>query len=173
MSDKKVSAVILAAGTGTRMGASKPKQYLEIGGISVLRRCVMAFFECDIIDSIVVVVPENDKLLVENELADLISKPLIVVEGASTRAGSARLGVKATPENTDFVAIHDGARCLVTPAMIRAVVDEARLYGAATAGYYSTDTVKQTKCGIITKTIERSGVFVIIPHLVCLTVSVE
>ena len=137
-----VCAVILAAGSGSRMRATITKQRLPILGETVLHRAVRAFEECEVINSIVVVAREDEVSIVKSAVSDF-KKIHSVVVGGNTRAESSFLGFEAIPEDVDFVAIHDSARCLINPADIAKVVCDAQKYGAATASCVVTDTVKR------------------------------
>ncbi|MBQ8689163.1 MAG: 2-C-methyl-D-erythritol 4-phosphate cytidylyltransferase [Clostridia bacterium] len=123
------------------MKAETTKQCMSLLGESVLKRAVSAFDLCDDISSIVVVIREDERQFVMRELSE-IKKLVCVVVGGKTRAESARIGFLAIPEKTDFVAIHDAARCLITPEMITDVLSDAIKYGAATAATPAVDTVK-------------------------------
>ena len=155
--DKKhLCAIILAAGCGSRMGKSMTKQRMSILGESLLYRSVRAFSECSAVDSIVVVCRADEADWVREEI-DCLPKLYAIVIGGKTRAESARIGFFAIPEECDFVAIHDGARCLITPEGITAVADAAFLCGAATASCPMTDTVKLCDGeGDIIKTVPRA-----------------
>lgn len=157
MSTKRISAVILAAGAGSRMNSTVPKQYLDILGESVIHRSVRAFSECELIDTLTVVCRAGEADSVRELLSDLLSKPITVIEGGATRNESAAIGVRAT--DADVVAIHDAARCLVTNEIITAVVNEALRVGAASAGSFSTDTVKEVEDKLVVKTLDRSRLF--------------
>ncbi len=156
LNSKHVSAIILAAGTGTRMKSKVTKQQMKILGESVLVRSVRAFQECDLIDSIVVVAKEDEISVVSETLASDFSKLYSIVPGGNFRAESAKRGFMAIPNDADYVAIHDAARCLVTPDIIKKVVVSALEYGAATASCAITDTVKRVNLSVITETVPRS-----------------
>ena len=144
MADKlnmSVTAVILAGGSGTRMGSDKTKQQLIVGGMSVLRRTVLAFAASEYIGNIVVVVKDGEEQFAHNELKD-VEKLTKVVTGGDCRAMSAKRGFEAVGEDCDFVAIHDAARMLITPEDIDRVVSAAISVGAATAVSRVYDTVK-------------------------------
>lgn len=153
-----VTAIILAAGSGSRMGSKITKQRITLLGESILRRSVMAFDSCSEIDSIVVACREDELDWVKNELCQTI-KPISVITGGKTRAESSRNAFSAVPGECDFVAIHDGARCLITEKNIEDVVKAAYVHGAATAGTVVTDTVKSCADGFINSTIPREGLF--------------
>lgn len=157
--DVKVSAVILAAGSGSRMNSALTKQRMTILGKSVLKRCVDTFSECDKIDSIVVVCRSDECEWVAEELSG-ISKLSAIVAGGKNRAESAEIGFKIAEPSCDFVAIHDAARCLVTTDMISLVIDSAILHGAATAATPIVDTVKKVDSdNKISKTVPRDSLY--------------
>lgn len=138
-----VSAVVVSAGNSTRMGGVN-KQFLEINGIPVLIHTLMVFENLDAIDEVVVVTRESDiedvKFLVEKYGINKVSK---VVKGGETRQLSVLSGVSSVSEIADFVAIHDGARPLVTEKVIMDTLKEAFKSGAAATGVKVKDTVKQ------------------------------
>ena len=155
----KVSAVILAGGDGKRLCRDLAKQFIEISGITVLERSVAAFSECPSIDEIVLVVREGDLGLV-TELVKKYPKIKKICKGGESRAQSAKNGYHSCSEDTDIVAIHDAARCLVTPQMITKVIKTAEIKGAATAATVVTDTVKRTDGeGKILETVSREGLW--------------
>lgn len=152
---KKVAAVILAAGVGSRMKSDKTKQKIEIFGKSVLRRTIEAFDRCALITSITVVTRNDEIDFVSGELEGVATKTNVIV-GGSVRAESARLGFAAIPTDSDFVAIHDAARCLVTEDMIKSVAEAAFSCGAATAATCVYDTLKRVgEDGFIVSTEKR------------------
>ena len=137
----RCSAVILAAGQSQRMG--EDKMCIELGGMPVLLRTLKAFQASPLIDEIVVVT-RMDKL---EETAELcknggIDKTTQVVCGGKTRAESALAGVSATKKDAKLVAIHDGARPLVTSDLILRTVYAAEEYMAAVPVINSADTLK-------------------------------
>ena len=161
MSMFKTSAIILAGGSGTRMNADKTKQFIQILGKTVIERSVLSFLESSLIDEVIVVVKENE---IEDATALLLSgdytKPIKIVVGGDCRAASAKNGFDAVDSSCNFVAIHDAARCLITPDMIDKVVEKAHKNGAATAVCGVSDTVKTIDAeGKITSTIPRERVF--------------
>ncbi len=160
MDKKTVTAIILAAGSGTRMGSEITKQRMEIFGESVLHRSVRAMNECESVDSIIVAVRDDEVEFAKEELLGDFSKLSKIIVGGKSRAESAAIAFSEVACNTDFVAIHDAARCLVTPKMITDVIDMAKKIGAATAGSAVTDTVKhKDTCGMIDATLNRDTLF--------------
>lgn len=157
MIDGFVSAIILAGGTGSRMNSQIKKQMITIDGHSVLWYAVSAFESVSSVGEIVVVSHSEDIQLVKNELLS-INKPVKVVLGGKTRAESARNGFEAVSEFARFVAIHDAARCLITPEEIEIVIEIAVQHGAASAVMPVSDTVKEVdEQGRIKATIPREN----------------
>ena len=151
-----VAAIILAAGSGSRMGGDITKQRIAVLGKSVLKRSVEAFQNCDDISEIIVVARSDELDFAKDEVKEC-SKATIVVSGGRTRAESASLGFACVGERADFVAIHDAARCLITSRDISRVVADAMVHGAATASYKATDTIKEIdECGCACNTPDRS-----------------
>ena len=157
--DKKISAVILAAGSGTRMNSDVTKQRMTILGESVLHRSVSAFDKSAFISEIVVVVRSDEKDLLEDDLRGF-DKPIRVVCGGATRQESAKLGFGAISESSGYLMIHDAARCLVTTAIVDSVALSVLKYGAATASTPVTDTVKKSLDGeTVSTTIPRNQLY--------------
>ncbi len=151
------TAVILAGGSGHRMKSSKPKQWMEVLGVPVLIRSVQAFDACKHIDEIVIVTRAEDRLATEIMCRNYEIKKLhSVVVGGRTRAESARLGFEAISVRSEYVAIHDAARCMITPAQIRRVVAAAYAYRAASAATPVTDSIKLVnRYGMIERDLPR------------------
>ncbi len=151
-----VCAIILAAGSGSRMRSDVTKQKMSIGNMSVLRRTVVAFDACSDVHSLVVAVREDEVDFAKREL-DGIKKPMKIVVGGKNRAESAIAALGAVSADTTHVAIHDGARCLIKPIMISSVVLEAIRCGAASAVSLVYDTVKKIDGeGNIVATVDRN-----------------
>lgn len=155
------SAVILAAGSGTRMGADCTKQWLTVGGVPAVVRTLKVFQSSRFINEIIVCA-KKDELDMYDGLAEKygIKKLKCVVAGGDTRQQSALNGFKKISDKADLVAIHDAARCLVTEEMIEATVRAARRDGGACAAMRASDTVKVAdRHGSITATPDRSTVW--------------
>lgn len=151
------SAVILAAGHSQRMGGDKLS--MELGGSPVLLRTLRAFENSPLVDEIVVVT-RMDKL---EETAELcknggISKITQVVSGGKTRAESALAGVSAVKKDAKLIAIHDGARPLVSSDLILRTVYAAEEYLAAVPVIGSADTLKLLdEKGNVAATVDREN----------------
>lgn len=157
------SAIIVAAGKGTRMQdeSGKTKQHLEICGIPVIVRTLTAFEKCDMIDEIIIVARKEEMSEYDRYKREYgLTKITAVVNGGDTRQESVLRGFEAINDKSEFVAIHDGARCLIRGVDIEAVLRAAYQYGAATAASRATDTVKRAdRNSFITETIERENLW--------------
>lgn len=157
------SALILAAGSSTRMGDGVSKQFLSLGGIPVVARTILQFDRSEFINEIIVVC-KKDEIEMYDGFAEKyrITTPMKVVEGGSTRQESARFGSDAVDPKSRYIAIHDAARCLITEEMIARVCHSAfisRDRGAILA-IKSTDTVKiADKGSFVESTPERKFVW--------------
>lgn len=153
-------AVVAAGGLGLRFGDARGKQYVELCGLPVLDWSVAALDAAPSVGHIVIVCP-HDRIGETRGIVDMISPsvPVTFVEGGATRQESCLAGIRAVPEGFPLVAIHDGARPLIKPETIEAVVarvrSDASLAGAICA-HPSADTLKVVEDGIVQATPERS-----------------
>lgn len=138
---KTISAVLVAAGSSTRMGFDKLS--FDLGGETVLHRSIRAFDQCPQIGEIVLVAGKN-RAFVEQQAVGC-TKPVQIVAGGATRAESAKNGVLAA--HGELVAVHDAARPFVNPAVIAAVLEAAARCGAAAPAVPVKDTIKQAVPG--------------------------
>ncbi len=149
------SAIIVAAGSGKRFGGDIPKQFLEISGKPLLIHTLEKFENCASVDEIVLVLSENE---IENFSKILknyqIKKLEKIIFGGKTRAESVFNGIKAI-EKAEVVAVHDGARPLVSCEEISQTIEKAKEKGAACLVAKVTDTIKKVSGKKITGTIDR------------------
>ena len=156
------SAIILAAGSGTRFGLEKgKKQFCPICSVPALVHTVRAFEACDFIQEILIVAqPEDIPRCEEYRETYGFVKVSQILPGGEDRQTSAKLGFDKISEKAKFVAIHDGARCLVTPDMIARTVRSAYEYGAAVAAEKTRDTVKRAASGdFVEESPDRSAIW--------------
>lgn len=151
----KTVAVILAAGNSTRMGF--PKQTALLNGKPVILHTLSAFEQADTVDAIILITrPEDVKPFTEMCKENGISKLYAVCEGGATRQQSAEKSIAALPDDTAFIAVQDGARPLITPAMIDKTVAAAKQYGAAAVAVRVKDTIKVADAnGFVSATPDR------------------
>lgn len=137
------SAVILAAGSSSRMGGDTTKQLLDLDGMPIVVHTLLAYEASVTIHEIIVVAKEDEIPLYEDFKEKYgITKLTKVVKGGETRQESARFGSDEVDPQAKYIAIADAARCLTTPSEIQKVCYEAYSWGAASAGIKATDTVK-------------------------------
>ena len=150
------TAVIVAAGSSTRLG--QDKLMLPLAGVPVLARTLRAFESCGMIDEIVLVTRE-DRLEEFAALRDrfCIRKLTQVVKGGKTRAGSSLAGVMAASRKATIIAVHDGARPFVTPELIERVLRAAEKRQAAAPTLPLKDTVKELRGDMLVRTPPREG----------------
>jgi 2-C-methyl-D-erythritol 4-phosphate cytidylyltransferase len=139
----KTVAVVLAAGSGSRMKTDVKKQYMEIGGKPLVYYSLKAFEE-SIIDDIVLVVSRGDVDYVKNEIVKKygFDKVTAVVEGGLARYHSVRLGLQAADPNCDYAFIHDGARPFIDRDIIMRSFQAVKEYKACVVGMPAKDTIK-------------------------------
>jgi len=147
-------AVIVAAGNASRMGGID-KVMAELGGETVIARTVRMFAQCDAIREIVIVTRE-DLIVPVMDLCAGFPKVKAVVAGGADRMESVCNGMRALSAKVSLVAVHDGARPLVTNAVIDRTVRAAHTYGAAAPGVPVKDTVKVVQGGVVKETPDRS-----------------
>jgi 2-C-methyl-D-erythritol 4-phosphate cytidylyltransferase len=157
-----VSAIIVAAGKGVRMNGTVRKQYMDLAGRPILAYSLMAFDECIKIDSIFLVIPEEDIEYCQKNILSLLKlkKKVNIVYGGSERQDSVYNGLKALDDKTDMVVIHDGVRPFINSEQIIACIIGAKETGACILGMPASDTLKRVgKSGIIEKTLARDAVW--------------
>jgi 2-C-methyl-D-erythritol 4-phosphate cytidylyltransferase len=157
-------AIIPAAGLGIRMGAKRPKQFLEVDHTPILTMTLRAFQECRAIDGVIVVVPGAE---IEACRRDIVAghgfdKVKNIIAGGERRQDSVRLGIEAAGSPVDLVVVHDGVRPLVDSALLERVISAAETYGAAAAGLPARETVKETDSrGEVIRTLDRSNIWLV------------
>ena len=156
-----VSAIIVAAGSGSRMNSKVTKQFMTLDGKPVIINTILAFEKSDYVNEIIVVAREDELILYPHLLKVYgVEKVKKVVPGADTRQRSVLCGLEEISDKADYVAIHDGARPLITPEQIKKVLLGAFTFRAATAASKSKDTPKLvTKNGFIDKDLDRDTVW--------------
>ncbi|HET8680215.1 MAG TPA: 2-C-methyl-D-erythritol 4-phosphate cytidylyltransferase [bacterium] len=151
----KVGAIVAAAGLGTRMGTAHPKQFISIAGKPVLAHTLEAFERCPVIETVCLVVREQEVTRVQRLVTDSsLAKVTAVIPGGEVRQDSVYNGLLAI-DGVEIVVVHDGVRPLVLPESIAATVEAARDSGAATLATKVSETVKAVHQGLVLRTIDR------------------
>ncbi len=150
-------AIIVAAGSGSRLGADRPKALVDVGGAPLVAWSVRAFAECR---SIVVAAPPGHEEDIAHALEGLRLPPTTVVTGGATRQHSVGRALDRVPADARRILVHDAARPLVTPRLIRSVVDALADEDGAIAASPVADTLKRADgSGIVEETVDRAGLW--------------
>src|ERR1035437_895722 len=158
-----ISAIIVAAGKGTRMGPQIDKLFLELNGCPIVAHTWRRFEETGCIDELLLVVSEGMQAAF-TALAEKyrFKKSFRLVAGGKERQDSVWNGLEALSPQSEIVAIQDAARPCTSPALIAATVAAAREIGAAVAAQPVTDTIKESRDGrLIERTLDRSRLWAV------------
>jgi len=158
----KVTAIIVAAGLGQRMGETVPKQFLSLLGRPLLAHTLIPFEAVQEVHEAILLTPAGwedhcQKEIVEKYGFKKVSK---LIPGGKERQDSVYRGLQETTANTDLVLIHDGVRPLVTKTQIEASITAATNHGAAVVAIPLADTLKKVGSdGLIRETLKRDGLW--------------
>ncbi len=150
-----MDAIILAAGMGQRMNVGMNKMFLKLNGREILYHTAKKFFDCELTEKIIIVA-KKDELDDCRKICSEFKEKTEFVIGGETRQQSSYNGVCAS--ESECVLIHDGARPFITNRDIVSVAENAAKYGAAAVGCGCVDTLKKTKNGFISETVNRDEV---------------
>lgn len=151
-------AIILAAGQGKRMKAGMNKQFLLLGGKTVLEHTLCAFDCAKAVDGYILVAHERElEYVQEMYQTDEHPKLIKVVVGGKERQDSVWEGIKALPDDCEYVLIHDGARPFINNEVIMRALESAIKNGSGIAGVGVKDTIKQCdENGVVIQTLSRN-----------------
>ncbi len=156
---KFCSAVIVAAGSGKRMGTSISKQYLKLGNKTIIEHTVNTFLNCVYVDEIIIVAAQSG---IDECRSLFTDKPVRYALGGAERYNSVYNGICETSEKSDVVIIHDGVRPFVSEDIIISSIEAAIEFGACVVGVKSKDTVKICNDeGFVVSTPIRDNVYII------------
>ncbi len=137
---RKFSVIIVAGGNSTRMGEID-KQFILLNGKAVIQRSIEKFTQMsEVCEIIVVTKPENFSRIAD--MCSHVQKPILFAQGGDSRQNSVKNGLIKISDDADFIAIHDGARPLVSYDTINRTFADAVKFSATTAGVPSKDTIK-------------------------------
>ncbi|HEY3278022.1 MAG TPA: 2-C-methyl-D-erythritol 4-phosphate cytidylyltransferase [Syntrophorhabdaceae bacterium] len=154
--------IILAGGTGKRMGASTNKQFLLLDNKPLIVHTMQVFEECRSIDGFYLVVNQKDLAVIQEEILETykFSKLLKTVIGGRLRQDSVKNGLEAVDTPCDIVVIHDGARPFVSPAFIDKSIYLMEMFDAIIPALPVKETIKViSKEGFVVKTLERDSLW--------------
>jgi 2-C-methyl-D-erythritol 4-phosphate cytidylyltransferase/2-C-methyl-D-erythritol 2,4-cyclodiphosphate synthase len=154
------AVIIVAAGSGSRVGGDIPKQYHLLGGQPVLRLTALAFARHPAVDRIQMVIGQGHEPLYQRAVEGLDLPPPVL--GGATRQGSARIGLEAlATAGPERVLIHDAARPFVSSALISRVIAALEDHVAAIPGLPVADTLKRIEGERVSSTVERAGLMAV------------
>lgn len=156
-------AVIVAGGQGTRIEGKLPKQFLNLGDKPILAHCVQRFEACETVDQIILVVPEDYLEYCSQTIVDQhdFKKVKKIVCGGRERQDSVYLGLKACPNSTTVVAIHDGVRPFVSPQKISESIRLCEQKKAVILALPVKDTVKRVEGSSVVTTLDRKKLWLV------------
>jgi 2-C-methyl-D-erythritol 4-phosphate cytidylyltransferase len=162
----QITAILPAAGLGTRMGHETPKQFLELDGVPIVILSLRRVASCPLITHIIVATrAEEIERLDVRIRQEKFTQPVRVVKGGDSRQASVAQALRQIPPDTELVVVHDAVRPFVTVEQIARVIEEARRCKAAILGIPAMDTVKEVKraslpedVALITATVPRERV---------------
>lgn len=138
---KKI-AVIVAGGSGQRMGAAIPKQFLLLKGKPLIWHTIKAFLDAYQDIKLIVVLPEANLNAREEIARDFQSNNLFFTAGGQTRFHSVQNGINFFDTTNSIVFVHDGVRCLITPELIKRCYEQAKVKGSAIPAVAATDSIR-------------------------------
>lgn len=158
---QKISAIVVAGGTGSRFGNGLPKQFARLGDRPILAHTLGKFQLVEQVAEIVAVVPTEWESYCRDEIVTPfnLTKVARVVTGGATRQESVARGLAAVAPDTTTVLVHDGVRPLVSPEKIAAVCDALEHSPACLLVLPVQETLKEGEGGAVRKTLERQGVY--------------
>ncbi len=159
VNDSATWAILVAAGSGERLGAERPKAFVALGDRVLLAESLERLDTSEWIDAVIVAVPvdwEDAAIALAEEL--VASKVAAVVAGGATRAESVRAALAQVPDDALVVIVHDAARPLIEDAVIeRVIIPLGEGYDGVVPGLPLSDTVKRVERGLVVETVDRSG----------------
>ncbi len=162
--ERKVVAIIPAAGAGVRMAGKQAKQFLEIHGKPILALTMERFQASQAVDAIIAVVPAAQLDFCRTEIVEQygLSKVVKVLAGGERRQESVRLGIEAVEGRWEIVLIHDGVRPFIDGPLIDRVVAAASIHRAVITALPAKDTVKQVdERGYVIRTYDRDSIWLV------------
>ena len=161
---ERCTVLLMAAGSGLRMGGETRKQYIDVKGRPLFTYALETFDQSDIVTDIMIVVPEGDQEYCREivETCGLAGKVRKIVAGGRERCFSVHNGLQAVDWPCDYVFIHDSARPFIDDDTMERLLDEVRISKACIAAVPTKDTVKiADQDGFVTQTPNRKDVWLV------------
>jgi len=160
----KAAAIIVAAGSGVRLGSGVPKAFVKLGSRTMLSNSISAIAlvssQLHSIDEVVIAVPQGFENAARAEVAAAgLGVPVKITAGGIERQDSVRIALELTSSESELVLVHDAARPLATPAIFEACLAAAARAGGAIAAIPVADTLKRVADSAIAATVARAGLW--------------
>ena len=158
----RVYGIIVAGGSGKRMGADVPKQLLKLNGIPIIERTLKPFIQCSDIEGIVIVAAETIIEYIKETVQSIYDcgKSIEIVKGGMDRQDSVWNGLVSVPDGIDVVVIHDAVRPFISAGLITECARKAMTDGAVSVMRPVRETVKVVEHNIVEKTLDRSKLWI-------------
>jgi 2-C-methyl-D-erythritol 4-phosphate cytidylyltransferase len=158
-----VTAIVLAAGRSTRMGGGPNKQFIELLGKPLVYYSLAAFEQCCVVDAVILVRRPDYAQPAEQIVRECEFKKVVAfADGGAERQNSVWNGLEKCNPATDIVAVHDGARPLVTPALIESTIASAHAHGTGIAATKLVDTIKEAnEDKTVIRTVDRTKLWAV------------
>jgi 2-C-methyl-D-erythritol 4-phosphate cytidylyltransferase len=159
---RDTTVVVPAGGVGARLGRATPKQFLALGGVPILVATLRHFVGHPAVGAVVVAAAGPHLPRARRVLGPLgRRRPLAVVAGGATRQESVWRALQAAPAEADMIVVHDAVRPFLTRALIDAVLDAARIHGAAICALPIAETVKRVREEFVVATEDRAALWAV------------
>ena len=141
--EKKKFVIVVAGGSGLRMGANMPKQFLELYGKPILIHTIEKFLQINPFRLILVIPSDHQKTVEEILQKFQLEEKVILIEGGNTRFQSVKNGLQAVKEKEGLVAIHDAVRPMISQSIISASFEKAEQYGSGVVAVALKDSIRK------------------------------
>ena len=156
----QASAIIVAAGSGSRLGVGEPKAFVRLHGHAMLHYSLATLAKLPSIAEIVIAIPASLEKRTRDEVARArIEVPVKITPGGNERQDSVRVALALTSAEAEVIVIHDAARPFADAALFRRCLEAAAARGAAIAAIPVSDTLKRVADGAIHATVKRAGLY--------------
>ncbi|MGH7815587.1 MAG: 2-C-methyl-D-erythritol 4-phosphate cytidylyltransferase [Candidatus Binataceae bacterium] len=156
----KASAIIVAAGSGTRLGSAGPKAFVKLNGRALLAYSLEAIAQVPSIEEAVIAVPPGFESAARAEVSAAgLEIPVKIVPGGAERQDSVRIALALISAEAEIVVVHDAARPFATPELFEACIAAAARSGGAIAAIPASDTLKRAEDGTIVATVARANLW--------------
>jgi 2-C-methyl-D-erythritol 4-phosphate cytidylyltransferase len=156
----RVSAIIVAAGSGNRLGRGEPKAFVPLGGRTMLAWSIATIAKLNEVAELIITVPSGMEAAARRETtAAAVAIPVKITPGGAERQDSVRIALALTSAESEMVVVHDAARPLASAELFARCLDGAARVGGAIAAIPVADTLKRVNGAAIVETVARAGLW--------------